>query len=77
MFMPTIVVGGQVVGTWRKTLKRKALVVDLIPFRKLTRAQIDACTPIVQKLGVFWGAEATLGESEADVNPKAGRAPKG
>jgi hypothetical protein len=34
MFMPTIVVGGRIVGTWRRTVKTREVVVEAIPFEK-------------------------------------------
>ncbi len=39
IFLPMIVVGGQVVGTWKRLLKKKAVEVTLIPFTPLGISQ--------------------------------------
>lgn len=39
VFMPTIVVGGQVVGIWKRTLKTKGMEIVINPFRELGEAE--------------------------------------
>jgi hypothetical protein len=39
LFLPTIVVDGEVVGTWRRTLSAKGVTVDAQPFAALSAAQ--------------------------------------
>ena len=39
LFLPTIVVDGEVVGTWRRTVSAKGVAVAAQPFAPLTRAQ--------------------------------------
>lgn len=39
VFLPTIVVGGRIVGTWKRTLRRGALDVTLHPFARLDAAE--------------------------------------
>lgn len=38
MFLPTIVINGQIVGLWKKTLNAKTIKIKLIPFEKLSSA---------------------------------------
>lgn len=59
MFMPTIVSRGQVVGLWKRTIKGKSAQVELIPFGKLTAAELKACSRQVALYGEFLGAETT------------------
>jgi hypothetical protein len=40
MFLPTIVIGGQVVGTWKRTIKKDQVLIELSPFRKLSKADL-------------------------------------
>lgn len=44
IFLPTIVVDGQVVGTWKRAVRKRALVLTLLPFRRVTglRARLEA-----------------------------------
>lgn len=47
MFMPMVVVGGQVVGTWKRTLRKKGVDIALMPFAPLGDAEervIEAAT---------------------------------
>ena len=39
VFLATIVVGGQVVGTWKRTLKTKGMEIVINPFRELGEAE--------------------------------------
>jgi hypothetical protein len=55
MFMPTIVRRGQVVGLWKRTLKGKSAQVELLPFGKLTTAELKACGRQVARYGEFLG----------------------
>ena len=49
----TIVIDGQVVGIWRRTLKKDAVVVELKPFASLTKAQSHAVAMAAQRYGAF------------------------
>lgn len=39
VFLPTIVVGGEIVGTWKRKLKRKSIDVTLSPFARLGKGK--------------------------------------
>jgi hypothetical protein len=53
---PTIVVNSQVVGTWKRTLKRDAVVVTPSPFAKLNGDEARAVTAAAGRYGEFLGA---------------------
>ncbi len=53
MFSPTIIMGGQVVGTWKRTVKRGTVVITPTPFRPMTAAERDALDTAVQRYGEF------------------------
>jgi hypothetical protein len=56
IFYPTIVVDGQVVGTWKRTLKKDSLVVIPSPFANLKRAETRAIAEAANRYGKFLGA---------------------
>jgi len=56
IFNPTIVVDGQVVGTWKRALKKGALVITPSPFTKLKRAETRAIAEAANRYGKFLGA---------------------
>jgi len=56
IFYPTIVVDGQVVGTWKRTLKKDSLVVTPSPFANLKRAETRAIAEAANRYGKFLGA---------------------
>jgi len=57
---PTIVVDGQVVGTWKRTLKNDTLAISLSPFAKLKRAETRAIAEAANLYGKFLGASVVL-----------------
>jgi Winged helix DNA-binding domain len=58
IFNPTIVVGGQVVGTWKRALKKDSLAISPSPFAKLNRAETRAVAEAANRYGKFLGASA-------------------
>jgi winged helix DNA-binding protein len=56
IFYPTIVVDGQVVGTWKRTLKKDSLAISPSPFAKLKRAETRAIAEAASRYGKFLGA---------------------
>ncbi len=48
-----IVIDGQIVGTWKRTLRRDAVVIDTNLFTRLTRAEQHAVSQAAQKYGDF------------------------
>jgi hypothetical protein len=55
IFNPIIVVDGQVVGTWKRTLKNGAMVITPIPFAKFTKAETRALAAAANRYGEFLG----------------------
>ena len=49
----TIVIDGQVAGTWKRTLKKSEVVVELVPFTVLTKAENEAVIAAAQQYGKF------------------------
>lgn len=60
MFFPTIVVDGQVVGTWKRTLKKNVISISTTSFTSLTEDDQDAFAQIMQHYGEFMGASEVL-----------------
>lgn len=57
---PTIVVDGQVVGTWKRTLNKDGLVITPSPFAKLKRAETRALAAAASRYGEFLDASVVL-----------------
>jgi len=49
----TIVMNGQVVGTWKRTLKKNAVAIELAPFTKLTKAEHQEVATTAERFGKF------------------------
>jgi hypothetical protein len=60
IFYPILVIDGQVVGTWKRTLKRGEVVVTPNPFTSLNKSQMRALLPVARRYGAFLGLDATL-----------------
>jgi hypothetical protein len=60
IFYPTIVVDGQVVGTWKREMKKDTLVITPSHFAKLKRAETCAITEAATRYGKFLGASFVL-----------------
>ena len=58
IFMPALVVDGQVVGTWTRTRTRTGLSLTLHPFARLT-ATDDSIAAAAQRYGAFIGLPVT------------------
>jgi hypothetical protein len=59
----TILVSGQAVGTWKRTLKKNEVTVQLSPFITLTRAENKVVRDAADDYGKFLGLAVTLNES--------------
>jgi hypothetical protein len=57
---PTVVVGGQVVGTWRQRRARESLTIDIEPFRPLDRAVLPHLEEEATDLGRYLDVDAVL-----------------
>jgi hypothetical protein len=55
-----VVIDGQIVGTWKRTLRRDAVVVEMNPFNRLTAAECRAVNMAAQQYGEFLGLPAVL-----------------
>ena len=60
VFRPTIVVDGAVVGTWRRTVKAREVVVEATPFAPLTRPARAGLQDAVEAYGAFLGLPVRL-----------------
>ena len=60
IFNPTMVLDGQVVGTWKRTLTKGSVAITLRPFNALKRAEKHAFTEAAGRYGAFLGLPAEL-----------------
>jgi hypothetical protein len=65
LFQHTIVLDGVIVGTWKRTLKKREVVIEPTLFVPLTPAQADAFAQAAQRYGDYLGLPATVKYSEA------------
>ncbi|HEY0707559.1 MAG TPA: winged helix DNA-binding domain-containing protein [Polyangia bacterium] len=69
IFMPTIIVDGQVVGIWRRTFSKRGVEVSLLPFKRAgLRALLAALAPAAERFAAFLGrplASFTIGTAKA------------
>ncbi|HEX4662548.1 MAG TPA: winged helix DNA-binding domain-containing protein [Candidatus Saccharimonadales bacterium] len=61
MFLPTIVIDGQVVGLWKRTIGAKSVKINLLPFEKLTGKDLEAIKKAAKRYGDFLGLSANIG----------------
>ncbi len=64
MFRPTIVVDGEVVGTWAKSVRRGEILVAAEPFGRLPAGARDGLAAAVRCYGSFRGLPARLAEPD-------------
>jgi hypothetical protein len=60
IFYPVIVVNGQVVGTWKRTLKKDSLAISPSPFAQLNPAETRAIADAASRYGKFLGASVVM-----------------
>ncbi|MEO6573784.1 MAG: winged helix DNA-binding domain-containing protein [Polyangiaceae bacterium] len=60
MLAPTMVIGGQVVGTWKRVLAKKGVRIALSPFTALDASQLRAMSAPAARYGAFLGSEASV-----------------
>jgi hypothetical protein len=53
MFLPTLVLDGQVAGTWKRTVKRRTVAVTVMPFRPLKKAGKAALQEAADRYGEY------------------------
>lgn len=64
MFSPIVVIDGQVVGTWKRALKKKTLALTVSPFAPLNKASKQAIEAAAEPYGRFMGAPVALSISQ-------------
>ena len=60
MFLPTIILDGQVAGLWKRTVRAKEVTIELKPFDTLSPVQLKAIEPAAQAYGAFHGLPARI-----------------
>ncbi|OGO27879.1 MAG: hypothetical protein A2Z16_07450 [Chloroflexi bacterium RBG_16_54_18] len=55
MLNSTILIGGRVAGSWRRTFKKGAVVIEIAPFARLNTAEEEAVSAAAQRYGEFVG----------------------
>jgi hypothetical protein len=60
MFSATVVIGGRVVGTWKRTLRRDHVDIAALTFRKLATAEKAGLTAAAGRYGRFLGLSARV-----------------
>jgi hypothetical protein len=55
-----VVIDGQIVGTWKRTFKRKSVEFQRIMFRPLTQIEEEAVTTAAQRYGNFHGLPVVM-----------------
>lgn len=56
MFASTIVIDGQVVGTWKRTVKKNAIAITAVPFNRLSKAEMSSFKQAAEGYGAFLGS---------------------
>ncbi|MCC7450370.1 MAG: AlkZ family DNA glycosylase [Anaerolineae bacterium] len=56
----TIVINGQLLGSWKRTISKGKIVIDSAPFRPFTVAEQETAAVAVQRFGAFVGMPAQL-----------------
>ncbi|MBI3168714.1 MAG: AlkZ family DNA glycosylase [Chloroflexi bacterium] len=60
LFNNVVVVNGQVVGTWKRTLKKSEVFIEFVLFRKLTKVENHAIADAAERYGKFLGLSVSL-----------------
>ena len=61
MFNPIVVIGGRVVGTWKRTLKQNSVAMTFSPFTSFDGGQAEAIAVAAERYGRFLGKTAIVG----------------
>jgi len=59
LFQHTIVINGHIAGTWKRTLRKDAVGIELNPFAVLTKADRQAVAAAAEKYGAFLKLQVT------------------
>jgi hypothetical protein len=60
IFNPIIVIGGRVVGTWKRTFKNESVRMSFSPFTAFSAAQASAIAAAAERYGRFVGKRAVV-----------------
>ena len=55
LFNAGIVIGGRIVGTWKRNIDKAGLTVELSPFRVLLKKELKSLDKTVRRYGEFMG----------------------
>ncbi len=60
MFLPTLVLDGRVAGTWKRTIRKKAVAIHFSPFTGLKKTDREALLLPAQRYGEFLGLPVNI-----------------
>ena len=60
IFNPIVVIGGRVVGTWKRAFKKDTVAMTFSPFTAFSDAQASAITTAAERYGRFVGKQAIV-----------------
>jgi hypothetical protein len=60
VFSSTVVFKGQVIGIWKRTLKKENVLIEITPLTKFTKIQQGAVATVAKKYGKFLGSKVEL-----------------
>jgi hypothetical protein len=60
LYQNTLVIGGQIAGTWKRTIKTETLTVKMVPFTPLSEADTLALSRAAQRYGRFLDRTVSL-----------------
>lgn len=60
VFLPTIIVNGQVDGLWKRTTRVRSTKIDLLPFESLSKAATQSLQKNAARYGEFLQSEVTI-----------------
>lgn len=67
VFACTVVREGQVVGFWKRTLKKSSVAVEVSPLKPWTDTDTETCHTTVHRYGDFLGLKAQITQAEAGM----------
>ena len=59
-FLHVVLIDGQLAGRWRRTATAKALTVEALPYRKLSKREREALEAAAERYGAFSGLPGSL-----------------
>ena len=60
VFLPFIVLDGQVVGLWKRTIKKQAVIIKLLPFVAFSKAVERQCIEMAKRYAEFLGLQLVI-----------------